>query len=258
MPITPSIPIRRLGQQDFGELAYVVMRHVFAIHADFGRFFDEVIYKRELAARMPGVALEVAVDVTYGTFSKRYFADVLVQDGGLFEFKTAEGIHPRHRAQTIHYLRLFGLAHGKLVNLRAEEVEHEFVNSLRDRDELRQPAFLDAAWNSAAPGAASFRDIVTALVHDWGTGLDLALYEEAVEHFIASTQAVPVVGPSGPLANQPMRLVTPETAFKLTMLSESTDRFISHSRKLLRHTPLKAIHWANLTNDEVTFATIRP
>jgi len=89
------------------------MKHVFAIHSDFGRLFDEKVYKKELSNRMKGVALEVAVDVTHDTFTKRYFADVLVHDGGLFEFKATDAIHPKHRAQAIHYLLLFDLAMGR-------------------------------------------------------------------------------------------------------------------------------------------------
>jgi hypothetical protein len=57
MAVTLPIPIRRLSQSEFGELAFDVMRHVFAIHNEIGRFFDEKIYKRELARRLPRVRL---------------------------------------------------------------------------------------------------------------------------------------------------------------------------------------------------------
>lgn len=262
MPILSSITTRRLSQQEFGALAYEVMDHVFAIHGDFGRFFDEKIYKKELAARMRGVLLEVFVDVVHGTFSKRYFADVIVHEGGLFEFKAADAIHPKHRGQTIHYLLLFGLAHGKVINVRTEEVKHEFVNCHRRLADFRSPSIIDEAWDRNTPGAEVFRDTLTALLHDWGTGLDIALYEEGAEHFFSKAQplapAVPVFGDSGHLAEQRMRLVTPESAFKLTALSEATDNLLIHARKLLRHTPLKAIHWANLTHDHITLTTIRP
>ena len=43
MPITTRIPIRRLSQAEFGDIAYEVMLHVFAIHNEIGRFFDEKI-----------------------------------------------------------------------------------------------------------------------------------------------------------------------------------------------------------------------
>lgn len=58
MPIEPRFPIRRLSQTEFGDLAFDVMKQVFDIHNQFGRLFDESIYKRELARRMPEVRLE--------------------------------------------------------------------------------------------------------------------------------------------------------------------------------------------------------
>lgn len=262
MPIIPSITMRRLSQKEFGALAYEVMDHVFAIHGDFGRFFDEKIYKKELAARMNGVHLEVFVDVVHGSFTKRYFADVIVGDGGLFEFKAADAIHPKHRGQIIHYLLLFDLSRGKIINVRTEEVKHEFVNCNSRLANLRRPFIMEDEWNRKTPGAESFRDTLTALVEDWGAGLDLALYEEALQHFFNKSQplepTVPVFGNSGHLADQRMRLVTPESAFKLTTFSEPPDSFISNTRKLLRHTPLKIIHWANLTHDHITLTTIHP
>ena len=262
MPIIPSITPTRLSQKEFGALAYEVMDHVFAIHGDFGRFFDEKIYKKELAARMKGVLLEVFVDVVLGSFSKRYFADVIVHDGGLFEFKAADAIHPKHRGQTIHYLLLFDLAHGKIINVRTEEVKHEFVNCHRRLVDLRNPTISDKDWEKSSPGSETFRETLTSLVKDWGTGLDITLYEEGLEHFfnlaLPLTSTVPVFGSSGHLADQRMRLVTPESAFKLTALSEPSDNLMLNARKLLRHTPLKVIHWANLNHDQITFTTIRP
>jgi hypothetical protein len=50
------------------------------------------IYKQELAHRLPNVRLERHLDVTFDSFQKRYFVDVLVGDGGLFEFKAAESL----------------------------------------------------------------------------------------------------------------------------------------------------------------------
>jgi GxxExxY protein len=99
VPITFRIPIRRLSQPEFGDIAYEVMRRVFAIHNEIGRFFDEKIYKQELAQRMSGVRLEEPIEVTFGSFRKPYFLDVLVADGGFFEFKSVESLAGRHRAQ---------------------------------------------------------------------------------------------------------------------------------------------------------------
>ena len=51
MPISSKHPIRRLSQQEFGDIAYEVMRHVFAVHQDLGRLFSEEIYQVEIAPR---------------------------------------------------------------------------------------------------------------------------------------------------------------------------------------------------------------
>ena len=261
MPIASPFPFQRISQAEFGEIAYAVMENVFAIHDEFGRFFGERIYQRELAARMSAVTLEVPITVSFDGFSKTYQLDALVGAGGLFEFKAADALHPRHRGQTINYLLLADLEHAKLINVRPEAVEHEFVNCIRRRSHLRNPSVTDDQWDSATPGAGKFRDLLLALIQDWGAGLELALYEEALTHALGGEAvvvcAVPVSGSTGLLGHHPMRLVTPDTAFKLTAFSDVTSAFAAHARRLLAHTPLLAIHWANITHQCLTFATIR-
>jgi hypothetical protein len=50
--------LRRLTQAECGSVAFELMRDVFEIHQEFGRFFDEKIYKRELARRRADVGME--------------------------------------------------------------------------------------------------------------------------------------------------------------------------------------------------------
>ncbi len=264
MPIIPSVATSPVSQEAFGKLAFDVMHHVFAIHDEYGRFFDEIIYKRELTRRIVGIEVEVAVDVVHQTFIKTYFADAIASRSGLFEFKAAEAIHSRHRAQTTHYLLLFGLHHAKIINMRPESVEHEFVNVLASLTELRNPKIMDDSFLSDSPGAHQLREILLSLVHDWGTGLDLALYEEALTHFLGGESTVlckvPVTGSGGVLAEQKMRLVAPNTAFKLTAFptdSPSHVNFRTHAHRLLNHTPLNFIQWINIHQTEITFNSIR-
>ena len=70
MPIELPSPLRRISQEEIGEIAYEFMEHVFAIHREFGRLFNEGIYKLELAARISEVRLEVPIRVTFGNFCK--------------------------------------------------------------------------------------------------------------------------------------------------------------------------------------------
>ncbi len=241
-------------------MAFAVMEHVFAIHNEFGRFFDERIYKRELANRFGGVELEVAVDITHGTFAKRYFADVLVNGSGLFEFKAVDAIHVRHIGQEINYLLLLDLAHGKVINVRPERVQSRFVNCHQQLVDLRRPLVRDSDFDASAPSAEQFRATLLALLHDWGAGLELNLYDEAITHFLGGEEAVireiPVYGNNGMLGLQRLRFAAPDVAYQLTSLAAG-NTFAIHARRMLQHTGLKAIHWANITPQDVTFTTIR-
>ncbi len=261
MPIDCSITTCRISQNEFKELAKEVMRHVFDIHNEFGRFFDEGVYKRELAGLMPDIKLESAITLTNGNFSKTYFDDVLVNNSGLFEFKAADKIHSRHRGQTLNYLLLLDLAHGKVINVRPESVEHEFVNCPSRLNDLRNPEIFDQEWDRRIAGTDLFRQILMSLITDWGAGLETNLYEEALTHFLGgkSNVVVPISvrGRNGFLMNQRMRMAAPNVTFKITALQERLNDFASHASKLISHTPLEAMLWANITQRSISFTTIK-
>ena len=262
MPITTRIPLRRLNQQEFGGIAYEVMRHVFNIHNEMGRFFDEKIYKRELAHRLPGVLLEEPITITYGSFQKPYFLDVLVAAGGVFEFKAVEMLTDRHRAQLLHYLLLGDLAHGKLINVRPEVITHEFVNTHWRTANRQQFDIVSERWDSSWPGTSALQEWLVGLLRDVGAGLETSLYEEAVTHFFGGPDLVEadvrVSLGSHELGLQRMRLIAPHIALKITGFDQSLVDFESHARKLIAHTDLRAIAWININMRQVTFTTVTP
>ena len=260
MPITTRVPLRRLSQSEFGDIDYVVMEHVFAIHNEIGRFFDEKIFKLELAQRLPDVRLEEPVEVTFRAFRKTYFLDVLVADGAIFEFKAVESLVARHRAQLLNYLLLCDLMHGKLINVRTEDVQHEFVNTRWRAADRRQFAVDIGRWDSTLPAAATLHEYLTALLCDIGAGLEIPLYEEAVvQHFggLERVQVdVPVSINGRQVGQQPMRWIAPGVALKITGFDHSLDEFETHARRLLAHVDLRAIAWVNINMKQVTFTTL--
>jgi GxxExxY protein len=238
MPVIIRTPVRRLSQAEFGEIAYSVMECVFQIHREMGRFFDEKIYKRELAHRHASVQLEVAIEITHATFRKLQYIDVLVESGAPFEFKAVEVFVSRHSAQLLHYMFLTELDHGKLVNVGRDSVEHQFINTtIRREDRVRFDVAVER-WSDRPPGAARFREVLTALLRDWGAGLDLQLYEEALVHLLGGEAQVladvEVRTPEHKLGHQKMRLAAPRVAFVLTALPEASTEYESHARRLLR------------------------
>jgi GxxExxY protein len=261
MPIIRQHQTTRITQDEFSSLAFEVMAHVHDIHNEFGRFFDERVYKRELANRMTGLELEMPVTVTHKSFSKTYQLDVLARRCGIFEFKAVESIVSRHRSQSFNYLLLFDLPHGKIINMRPERVVSEFVNCQQRLENLRDPGVIDHDFDAKLAGAEFFRDVLLALVSDWGAGLETSLFDEALTHFLGGEERVllpvPVIGRNGHLYDQKMRMLAPDVAFRLTAFSERLDAFEVHARRLLQHTTLKAIHWANITHQCVTLTTLR-
>ncbi|MEW6302656.1 MAG: GxxExxY protein [Verrucomicrobiota bacterium] len=261
MPVQLPPHLRRLDQAEFGSLAYDVMKCVFEIHNDLGRFFDERIYKRELQRRYSGVELEVPIHVVHRTFSKPLYLDVLVHQGGLFEFKAAEAIVPRHRNQLLQYQLLAEIDHAQLVNMRPEQVEHEFSNATAKHKDRVSFAIDDSAWNKSVAQAGFFAEVLVELLRDWGTGLDLQLYEEAVTHFLGGESRVLsdiVINASGrTLGSQSFRLAAPRIAFKLTAFESQRNAFEEHAHRLLRYSDLDAILWANIALRIVTLKVIR-
>ncbi len=214
-----------------------------------------------MASRFPQVEIEFPIAVTHRTFSTIYYLDALVADGGAFEFKAVEELAPRHRRQLYNYLLLLDLAHGKLVNLRLESVQHEFVNALLRADERRVFEVCMDRWNDSIPGGEMIIDWVVSMLQDWGTGLELSLYEAAVTHFLGGRERVlrdvAVQGSRQGLGYQPMRLATPGVAFKLTAFDPEFGSFEEHARRLLAHADLRAILWINIGLHKVTFVTVQ-
>ena len=257
MPITVPADLRRPTQEEFGRTAYAVVGEAFRIHAELGRFFDEKIYQRELAARLPDARAEVPIEVAFADFTMVYYFDLLVADGSIFELKTVQTIHARHRAQLLHYLLLTEVPRGKLINFRSESVEHEFVNTTLRHCDRRKFRIADDGWTAHR----EVRGLIVDVLRDWGTGLDVNLYTDMLTHFLGGEEYVfsdvDIVVDGWPRGVQKMRLLEPRIAFKISALAQKQmPKFEEHLRRFLRHTALDALQWINITRDIVTFKTL--
>lgn len=260
MPIIVAAELRRLSQDAFGRIAFDVMRHAFDIHQKLGRLFDEGIYQAELANRCGDARIEVPVEVSFESFKKIYFLDLLVAGGAVFEIKTADGLHDRHRAQLLNYLLLLDLAHGKLINFRPETVQHEFVNTTLVRSDRTSFKVDDREWQPCDSNT-DLKSYLVGLLRDVGTGLDLELYEEAAIHCLGgpniAARMVDVIVDGRQVGRQETVCTESGVAVKLTTLKE--DRLAAyedHYRRFLNYANIEAIHWINLGRSLVTFRTL--
>ncbi len=260
MPIKVPPGLRRLNYEQFGQAAYAVMEVVFAVHKDYGRLFDEAIYQAEIARRLQDARTEVPIEVSFESFSKTYYLDLVIGGGAVFELKAVETLTDRHRAQLLNYLLLSELLHGKLVNMRLEAVQHEFVNAAVTREDRICFGVEDNDFVSA-DGGQPLRELTVAMLRDWGVGLDITLYEEALTHLLGGNEQV--LQPVGILVGgceadkQVQHLAAPGVAFKISALSEGRQRYEDHLRRFLAHTALNCIQWINVGRKVVTLKTIK-
>lgn len=264
MPITPQHTYKPLSQAEFGPLSYEVFADVIAIRQELGRFFDEKHYKKALAQHRKDVILEAPILVSHQSFKKFYFLDVLIILGGVFEFKVAEALSPRHKAQLLHYLMLAELWHGMLINVRPEKMQRDFVNNQLSHHDRHQFQIVTDRLKRGMAGADTFVSILSDLLHDWGSCLDLGLYEEAITHFCGGEGSV--IRPANVLFEgqnigpQNMRFVSDKTAFKLTAFESpfSQTRFASHIQRMANHLDIESLIWANISRHRIDIRTILP
>jgi GxxExxY protein len=266
MPIEMSTAIEAFDQEEFHALDRRIMGVVFDIHNEFGRLLDEELYKSEIRERCLALGIqpaerEVRIQVRHATFAKEYFMDLLFCRGAMLEAKVAEELVPAHRSQALNYLLLAGLKHGRLVNLRTDRVQHEFVSTTLTLEERRRFEVVEHEWEENGQQSRLLRVKMIELLADWGAFLDVNLYREALVHFMGGPgvvcQPVKVFTGLRTLGVQNLNLIDVETAFAVTTKQTDSGAFRDHLSRLLHHTKLKAIQWINLNRHLVEFTTLK-
>lgn len=260
MPITLDEELIIPTQGEFAELAYDVMDCFFKVHNEVGRFCEEKIYKREVARRFGGIRLEFPITLTHQAYRKQYFADMVIRHRAIFEAKAVEALTPRHRAQTTNYLLLTELPHAKLLNLRSELIQHEFVNTTLRHSDRTHFRVDDSGFDPVGSRDVEWKEWLTSALYDWGAGLDVQLYEDALTEFLGGEllvqRDVPIVINGAAIGDQKGRYCGERVVFKISTLPNELGPFELHARRFLFHTPLDAVQWVNINRDLVTFRTL--
>ena len=236
------------------------MAEIFLLHKDMGRLFEEKVYNSALSARLENVQSEVRIGVSFRDFHKNYFMDALASNGAVFELKATETIHPRHRSQLLNYLLLTELRHGKIVNIRPDTVVHEFVNTSLTRADRTCFDIDDSSWHATSGFGIAEKSLVIELFRDWGSGLDISLYEEALTHFFGGTelvlQSIDVILDGVCIAKQTITQCAPRIAFKLTMFDCDARAYMKDLARFIQCTELDAIQWINTSRKQLSFETL--
>ena len=261
MPVQCPIEFRPVETQVMRELDYRVMGHAYQIQNELGRMCDEIVYKHALAARlaedaMPAIT-EMPMNLSFRAFSKTLYVDLVVATSVLYELKVARSLTSQHENQLLTYLMLVGANRGKLINFRPVQVESRFVNQMTSREE-RVNFKTEEIGGLVCP---KFRDLVVALLRDWGTGLSQNLYFDAITANLGGeeqvVQAMPMEFDGRSVGRQKFSLLDSTTAFHITTYKKSErDVQFKHLRKMILASQLNRMQWVNIARGEVSFQTI--
>lgn len=257
-------PLRVFSQDDFHELDRAVMRIVFDVHNQFGRFLEELLYKREIAARCQQAGIpterERRVWVQHGSFVKEYKIDLVFSGGVIVEAKAVEWLAPAHVAQTLNYILLTGTHHAKLVNLRTERVQWQFVSTQLTHAARHHYSVDDIHWRDVNPRSRILKQTLSAVLSDWGVFLECNLYRDALTHALGGDalviRRIPVFSEERHLGDQEVHLVTDDTAFAVTAVTESDAPMRTHLERFLAHTRLNRMQWINFNHHNVDLVTL--
>jgi len=265
IPIDVEAGIRVLNQEEFHSLHRRILGIIFDIHNEFGRFLDELLFKREIQARCEESNIvpahpELKIRVSHDGFYKDYFIDLCFCHGLPLEVKAAEYLTPAHRAQSLNYVMLAGVQHGILVNLRSIRVQHEFVSTRLTPAARKRFKVVENSWRSSDERTGFLKTKVLDLLEDWGAFLEIGLYREAITHFLGGelnvVKPVPVYSGRRLLGQQKVHLLSSDTGFALTAVTGDTQRLREHQTRFLAHTHLRALHWINFNHHQIEFATL--
>jgi len=266
MPVHLPVELKPLSDAEFRDLDCQVMGVVFALHRELGRFHSEQVYKDAAAQVLRedgvgGIERELPVTVSHRSFSKTYFLDLVVRHGVVYEFKTGDAITPDHERQALNYILLCELPNGKIFNLRPASVKHRFINSSLALAQRRRFEFITGRWQEAGDADGAFREVLHELLTDWGTFLELGLYEAALIHLLGGADKVcapvRVMYRGREFARVTMPMLGPGTAFKLTAMTSGLQSCESHLCRWLAASGLDSLQWVNFNHHRVEFVTLK-
>lgn len=265
MPINYEIQLTPLSQDEFHALDYEVMGLTFAIHREMGRFWHEKIYRRKLANRclqagFKKAVLEFPIQVSYQSFSKFYYIDLLIDDALIYELKAVQALSVAHRTQTLNYLFLTGRQHAKLVNMGPASVEHRFVSTRITSAKRYTFTINESAWRDLDEDSVWLKQLLTQLLREWGTFLDTHLFYDAIYHFRGGEEnvvkTIEAVNGSQILGRQKVHLLNPAIAFKISSVTKAVSSYEQDLRRFIQYTPLRAIQWINFNHEQIMFKTV--
>jgi len=181
MSINFEYKISIINEKQFHKIDYQITGLAYQIHNELGRLWSEKIYQHELANRCrsagyANVKIEAPISVSHKDFYKKYYVDLLVEDSIVYELKTANRLTSEHEKQTLNYLFLLGLHHGKLINFKPKSVQKRFVSTTLSQQDRYDFLINNDYWFDLDEDSLWLKELMIELIRDWGAFLELNLF----------------------------------------------------------------------------------
>lgn len=165
-----------------------------------------------------------------------------------------------HQQQTLNYLFLLGMQHGKLINMRPSSVESRFVSTGLTSEKRHNYKIEDQYWQGIDEDSVRLKSLMVNLLNEWGAFLDTSLFYDAIIHFRGGednvVKTVEARNSTHVMGRQKVHLLNPEIAFKISSMAKEEKYYEHHLCQFLHYTSLKAIQWINFKHDLIVFKTI--
>lgn len=262
MPVHFDVELTPVDQTKFHNLDYRVTGMAFKTQNLLGNFLKEEAYKRKMAQLIAEEGIEVhtetRINVWHGSFSRHCFCDMLANRSVLYELKASSSPAKNHQGQLLHYLFLTGLRYGKIINFRPKSVDAYFVSTNYSENERR-----DLQWNTAdwAENDQSLRllEVITALLHDWGIGLHLNLYEDALIHLLQGSltkKEITIEEGHLVLSSEKWPVLKNTGIFHLSTIRKESILYEHNLLKFLHLTPYTKLYWININKRNIHCKTL--
>ncbi len=186
--------------------------------------------------------------------------DMLLNYSAVYELKAVSAIHAEHKKQTLQYLVLTELHHGKIINFQPPSVEHEFVSTRLTKEKRFLHQIDDEAWGEASQESTWLKTLICELLAEWGAFLDTHLFYDAVYHFHGGeanvVKRISLTRNGRILGTQRTHLIDDHNAFKISAVTHDLKTYEKHLRRFLSHTDLHAIQWINFNHHDILFKTL--
>ena len=123
-------------EKHIDHLTHQIIGCAMKVHSTLGCGFQELIYQRALALELEKAGLlfaqEQEMEIIYlGTSIGSRRVDFFVENRVLVELKAVDELLPKHKAQAINYLEIYGIADGLLINFGGTSLEFKRLYNKR-------------------------------------------------------------------------------------------------------------------------------